>query len=717
MCYSFYREEVHFSDRQEEYHRQNMTNSEKREGDIMLKNGKMRVTITCAVACVTAVGILLLYLVAYTSMSNIMEAGAKENMQTTLNAKTKVIEEYIEQVENLLTAYTKAPVVKELLGDTENETLTQKAEDYTLQYYGSLDSWEGIYIGDWNTRVLTHPAKPVIGRVMREGERLTELRDAMQKAEGVYNTGIIVSPASGQLIVSLYEAVYDTDGTTPIGYVGGGVFANALKERIDLVTADGLPSVKNYLVNVTTSMHIFDEDAEKMATQVEDPMLLSVIAQIHEHPERSNGSLEYQESDGTKCLVMYTYLADRGWAVVMSDSVKEIYASARSGKMILGVLCLATYGILAILTYLAVRVATKPLTTAVEAIVGLQNLDLNQHTELKKYLGKKGEVGLISSAVESLRKTIYQIVETLRQCAKLLDASSGTISTESAKLLDYVTDNSAVSEELAASINTTHSAIMAANDKVSELVARVRELGSVMQEGNERSNQLSFSAQRMQQNAKEALASSENNVAANRVSIERALTDLQSLSQINQMAEEILAITSQTKLLALNANIEAARAGEAGRGFAVVANEIGNLARSSSATAENIQALCNHANDSILAVQSCFENIIGFLDQNVKGQFDNFTSEAEAYVASVEEIRAVIRNIGGHMEAFEEALHTISEQMENVRLAADENESGVGELVTKNELTNSATEELCKVLHVNAENTGKITDIVQKFKL
>lgn len=425
---------------------------------------------------------------------------------------------------------------------------------------------------------------------------------------------------------------------------------------------------KNYLVNVATSMHIFDEDAEKMATQVEDSMLPSVIARIQENPECINGSMEYQEADGTKCPVMYTYLADRGWAVVMSDSIKEIYASARSSKAILGALCLATYGILAVLTYLAVRVVTKPLTTAVEAIVSLQNLDLKQHPELKQYLGKKGEVGLISSAVESLRKTIYQMVETLHQCAKLLDTFSGTISTESAKLLDYVTDNSAVSEELAASINTTHSAIMAANDKVSELVARVHELNSVMQEGNERSNLLSDSAQKMQKNAKEALDSSESNVAANRVSIERALADLQSLSQINQMAE-------------------------------------------------NIQALCNHANDSILAVQSCFENIIGFLDQNVKGQFNNFTREAEAYVASVEEIRAVILNIDRHMEAFEGALHTINEQMENVRLAADENESGVGELVTKNELTNSATEELCKVLHVNAENTGKITDIVQKFKL
>ncbi len=58
--------------------------------------------------------------------------------------------------------------------------------------------------------------------------------------------------------------------------------------------------------------------------------------------------------------------------------------------------------------------------------------------------------------------------------------------------------------------------------------------------------------------------------------------------EINNIIKLITNIAGQTNLLALNATIEAARAGDSGRGFTVVAGEVKELARETSASAEDI---------------------------------------------------------------------------------------------------------------------------------
>jgi len=70
-----------------------------------------------------------------------------------------------------------------------------------------------------------------------------------------------------------------------------------------------------------------------------------------------------------------------------------------------------------------------------------------------------------------------------------------------------------------------------------------------------------------------------------------------SASEIEGIIAYIRKISSETRMLALNASIEAARAGEAGRGFAVVAEEINKLSSETENATSKIEVIVNTFKD------------------------------------------------------------------------------------------------------------------------
>ena len=69
--------------------------------------------------------------------------------------------------------------------------------------------------------------------------------------------------------------------------------------------------------------------------------------------------------------------------------------------------------------------------------------------------------------------------------------------------------------------------------------------------------------------------------------------------QIENKAMVINDIVSKTELLSLNASIESARAGEYGKGFAVVAEEVGNLAKTSGKSSNEISELLEKSRGNV----------------------------------------------------------------------------------------------------------------------
>lgn len=188
----------------------------------MIKNLKMKTALTSVITILTILSIALLYATTQSGMTSLMKTSAQNSMKSSLNSQTTLIGEYVAHQEDLLREFSVSPVIADYLKDINNKDKQQKAQKYTESYYKGLDNWEGLYAGEWNTHVVTHSDPKIVGMTTRKGDELKQLQDAMTSANGLYDAGIIISPASQKLTLSMYCPVFDTDGTSILGYVGGG---------------------------------------------------------------------------------------------------------------------------------------------------------------------------------------------------------------------------------------------------------------------------------------------------------------------------------------------------------------------------------------------------------------------------------------------------------------------------------------------------------------
>ena len=678
-----------------------------------MKNKKLSTTITITISIVAAVCILGLFLFANGSMTSVMKKNSMDNMKTSLESRQKVIEDYVNNAEDQLVSYSKGIEIVKLLENPTDSEIQKKAQKYTEDYYKELSGWEGIYAGEPNTHVIVHNNPKIVGMTTRKGEALKQLQDAMKESDRLYNAGIIVSPATKKLTLSMYCPVYK--GDEMIGYVGGGPFGEQLQKSLDALKVEGLDNASFTMINTKTNTYIFSKDSKKIAKEIKDPMLLNISESAKKGAGNQIHEIDYKDADGKDCVGVYRVLNDRGWAVVMTDTEDEIFAMANTNRNTLGFICLGSFLLIMLLTYVVIRFCLNPLKVAENAILNLKDLKLNKDEKIEKYVNGKSEIGHIATAIDSLYRTFDAIIDTLNSCSVSLLKSAEKITSSSEELYDCVGDNAATVEQVVAGVTLTEEAVEQVGKEIGRISELVSDVGRKVSDGSERSEELIQEVQKMKDTANQSLDANREKMVWNENNIEKAMKELQSLSRINEMVDRILEITSQTNLLSLNASIEAARAGEAGKGFAVVASEIGNLALSSSETATEIQTICKDANKNIDYVRQCFVSILDYWKTDVTKQFTDFIEMSNEYSTSIGSIEELIRGIQNVTDSVSDGVVAICNQMERVEGATEENSQGMERIIDKIETTKTSAEAISSVTHENQKNAEEIRDIVKKF--
>lgn len=336
-----------------------------------------------------------------------------------------------------------------------------------------------------------------------------------------------------------------------------------------------------------------------------------------------------------------------------------------------------------------------------------QTLDVNSGDEME----------LIAGNVNELLSYIRRIMLNIAHNSGQLNESSRVMAQQLSAAEDSISDVSATMEQMSAAMEETSASLDQVNDAVGNAYGSIGGIYQRSEEGSRSSGQIMRNASDIYNRAVENRRSAESQAADMASSVQKKIERSREVEQIRELTRNIISITEETNLLALNASIEAARAGEAGRGFAVVADQIGKLATNSAGAATQIQQVTANVIESVDELAAEAESMIGFMNETAMGGYEKLLETCENYQNDVGSMNEMMQSFAAESESLKDHMDSVRRTVEDIKTAVSESTLGITNVSDRMVALTNSVGEIGQKANDNMGIAGQLKDEVDKFKL
>ena len=462
---------------------------------------------------------------------------------------------------------------------------------------------------------------------------------------------------TGQMCATIAAPAY-IDGELA-GVIGLDVTLGTVTELTGSINYD--EGVYGFLVD-SSGQYIAHKNKAYEPTETDTVAVKDILPELGAMLEgNESGVRKLTDYDGGTCYFALTEIDGCGWKLGVVVPMSDVTGSLRT------MLVIAVVTALAIILFVAVFMTglIGRMLAPVQMLKQFASGDFSENAVIEKAIPKeyKNETEQIRKATAEVKQQIREIILNTKQEAESISTiAEGT----SSKMTVLNQDISGIMDAV--------SLVMGQTVQARELAESIRHNGeklgnaieNVTQKAGEAAEQSNDIMDRAGKQYKASTRSAEEAVSIyqeTRGEMERAIADSRRVEEINALTEEILAISSKTNLLALNASIEAARAGEAGRGFAVVAEEIRELADNSRQAVDKIRQVTESVVDNVSFLSETSGKLLEFMNGKVIEDYQGMTELAGMYEKDAEFYNDISGDLGAASQEMSASMAQINDSI------------------------------------------------------